>query len=212
MYTFLISQVSEFNLCVSTDGMKLLPQGVLIIWTWVWEDEQARSEGSVESPDESESVNMEDDHYNPYMHSDSESDSESPFQLPSQTHIVTFKCIGTTHDMHAQEVLSKVSKLLKDDVEVPVKLVCEPENQYDSKAIAFMCLLSEQWHRIGYVVSEALDHVHKALADKKIIFVRFSWVKYIVIWRHSGPGYYAGINIAIDGEWPRQVTRVASTR
>ncbi len=110
---------------------------------------------------------MESDYINPYIQSDFESDCESPFQLPSQTHIVTFKCIGTTHDMHAQEILSKLSKRMKDDVEVPAKLVCEPENQYDSKAIAFVCLLNEQWHRIGYVVSEALDHVHKALAEKR---------------------------------------------
>ena len=61
------------------------------------------------------------------------------------------------------------------------------------------------------MVKEAVEHVYKALEQKSIIFVKFSWAKYRVVWLHSGPGYYAGINIAINGEWPSVVTRHAST-
>ncbi len=147
------------------------------------------------------------------MMSDSESDSDSQSHVPSQTQIVTFKCIGTTHDSHAQDTLREVSKALKDDKDVPVKVVCEPDNQYDSQAIAFKCKLNEEWYGISYIVTEPLDHVHKAsLREKKIIYVKFAWVKYMVVWSRSGPGYYAGINIALEGEWPRAVTRVTSSR
>ena len=94
--------------------------------------------------------------------------------------------------------------------EVPVKIVPEPDKQYDSKAIAFQCKVDGKWQKIGYIVREALDNVHRALMQK-IISVKFAWVKYLVISMRYGPGY-AGINIAIDGEWSQEVCRCASTR
>ena len=45
-------------------------------------------------------------------------------------------------------------------------------------------------------VCDALDYVHAAISAKKIISVKFAWV-------HCGPGFFAGINIALNGEWPR---------
>ena len=211
MFFLLITciQEEEFSICVKTSGLKLVPQGVLVVWEWEWDDDSDTDHVS-----ESSCEDTGHDHQNPYIQTDTESDSEpeTPFQLPSQTHIVTFKCIGTTHDFHAQEILRKVSQLLGQGEHVPVKILPEPENQYDCKAITFMCEVDGGWHRIGYIVREALDHVHKALTQKKIIFVKFAWAKYLVIWMRSGPGYYAGINIAIDGEWPLEVCRCASTR
>ena len=59
-------------------------------------------------------------------------------------------------------------------------------------------------------LKEALEHVHKALEQKAIIFVNFSWAQYCMVWLHSGPGYYAGINIATNGEWPSVVARHAT--
>lgn len=61
------------------------------------------------------------------------------------------------------------------------------------------------------IVRECLDHVHSALAGHRIMSVHFSWVKYLVCWTRSGPGFYAGVNIAISGEWPKEVVRCAST-
>ena len=60
-----------------------------------------------------------------------------------------------------------------------------------------------KWRKIGYIVREALDNAHRAQMQKKIISVNFVWVKYLVLnyaWMRSGPEYYAGINIAMDGE------------
>ena len=37
------------------------------------------------------------------------------------------------------------------------------------------------------------------------------WIKYHVLWLRSGPGFYAGINVALNGEWPPVVMRHSST-
>jgi hypothetical protein len=102
------------------------------------------------------------------------------------------------------------SKLLKK--EVPTKLQPEPSNQYDAIAVAFMCEIDKKWQRIGYVVHECLEHVHKAFSENRIASVKLHWVKYLVCWSRSGPGYYAGINISLKGEWHRDVIRHQSTR
>ena len=81
----------------------------------------------------------------------------------------------------------------------------EPDNQYDSKAIAFMCKLDNSWERIGYVVQEALDEVHEAIRNKKILGVSFDYIKYIVHFKN--PGWYTGIKITRNGEWSQKVLR-----
>ena len=41
-------QVKDFNHCVSTTGMILPPQGILIVWEWEWmvEDDQHSTDSS----------------------------------------------------------------------------------------------------------------------------------------------------------------------
>ena len=46
-----------------------------------------------------------------------------------------------------------------------------------------------------------LDHVHAALQEKRILSVKLAWAKYMVCWSRSGPGFYAGINISLNGEY-----------
>ena len=93
---------------------------------------------------------------------------------------------------------------------VAVKLQKEPENKKDSHAVAFMCKVGTVWERIGYVVKEALDEVHKVMDDDKILCVQFDWVKYVP--HYKNPGWYAGIKITRDGEWSQTVLRSRSTR
>ena len=131
---------------------------------------------------------LRDTGFNPDIQSTDE-DSCSDHDGSYQTHVVTFKCIGT-HHCDSQEVLKTVS-MIGDQSTVPVELCLEKDNPYDSRAIAFRCYGTT----IGYVVREALDSVHAAIADKKIVYVKFAWVKYLVSWPRSGPGFYAGINI-----------------
>ena len=95
---------------------------------------------------------------------------------------------------------------------VPVNLFPEPDNNYDSRAIAFKCFIDDQWQPIGYVVKEALDDVHNALSSNEIVNIHFVRARYLVTRTRSGPGYFAGINISKRGRWSRVVCQVASTR
>ena len=61
----------------------------------------------------------------------------------------------------------------------------------------------------GKKLSECLDHVHKG---KCVLSVRIAWAKYLVCWSRSGHGFYAGVNISLNGEWHRDVVRCQSTR
>ncbi len=119
--------------------------------------------------------------------------------------------MGSNYHPESQSALSKVSELLSNGQVVPVQLSKEPDNEYDSQAIAFQCQLESHWRRIGYVVKEALPDVHDALNKKKIVSINFDWVKYLVNWSKSGPGFYAGIKILLNGKWPVQVWHCRST-
>ena len=107
----LVLQIREFSVCVKTEGLNLLHQGVMLVWEFEWtnDDETSKSEDDIASCEQ----------YNPHFHSDSDlSASEmqsiesvpppSPSTtniLPTQTHTVTFKCIGSTHSNESQNVL-----------------------------------------------------------------------------------------------------------
>ena len=66
-----------------------------------------------------------------------------------------------------------------------------------------MCLAENDWERIGYVVSEALTEVNKAIVKNKILKTHFSWIKYIVYYKQ--PGWYARISITRNGCWSKTV-------
>ena len=56
-----------------------------------------------------------------------------------------------------------------------------------------------------------LDIVQYAIKDNKIVYTKFLWVKYQVVWLRFGLGFYTGVDIALDGEWPQVVVQHAST-
>jgi hypothetical protein len=122
-------------------------------------------------------------------------------------HCVTFKCIGATKNPDQQAALKSAWELMQDEKKVPVKLDPEPNNPYDAKAIAFICFVEGRWQRIGYIVREAVDDVHRAMRDGDIMQVEFSWIKFLL---SSGIGYYAGINITKHGEWSPEVVASSS--
>lgn len=146
--------------------------------------------------DSSEASNAEDDQH----------------QHSPMNHTVTFKVIGCNKEQAYQEILRVVRDSLEQGENVPVALIPEPENPFNSNAIAFTCMVSDRWHRIGYVVNEILNEVHNALKRGHIVGVKFSWVKYISDWTRSGPGFFAGVNVTKHGCWPHSVVRAASTR
>ena len=111
-----------------------------------------------------------------------------------------------------KKLLSLVSKEMKAGKTVEVKVLPEKDNPKNARALTFCCYLNDKWLRIGYVVEETLDAVHDAWNKQKIVHVKFEWVKFIIHWSNSSPGWYAGINIAKSGEWPRCVINSASSR
>lgn len=197
---------------MKTEGLKLPRDGtgIMIVWEFEWTTDESTT---TESEDDDTHSSCE--QYNSQLHSESETSDEAELDnqplLPSQTHTVTFKYIGCTHSNEAQMTLSKVVKIMHDGGTVPVRIQPEPDNQYDSKAITFQCYVDGKWAKIGYV-KECLEQVHKGLRDKKILSVKLAWAKYLICWSYSGPGYYAGIDISISGEWDRVVIRHQSTR
>ena len=110
-----------------------------------------------------------------------------------------------------QEVLCIASRKLGKEDEVTVRIRPEPDNPVDSRAIAFECKVQDEWELIGYVVREAVESVHDALHHKVITDVKFNWIKYIIHWSRSGPGWYAGITITKQGKWPQDAVRCSST-
>ena len=205
---FCLLQVSEFNLSVKTDCFKLPQQGIYIVWEWEWIEIESQSEDDTSDLEENPQVNEE----NPYLQTDDESDDNSSNALAAQTHVVTFKCVGSNHDAARQNILSEVGQALRQGCVVTARAEPEPSNQYDSKAIAFQVHWKDNWQTIGYVVRECLDHVHHALMQKRLLSVELAWAKYLVCWSASGPGFYAGINMTIKGTWHPDVVRSQSTR
>ena len=107
-----------------------------------------------------------------YDDSDSESDG-------NQLHTITFKCIGSHKVKSYQDTLEKVAELLDTDKLVKVKLVPEPNNLYNSKAISFQCYIEGSWVIIGYIADELLNDLHDALTNNAITNVEFGSVKYV---------------------------------
>lgn len=124
---------------------------------------------------------------------------------------VRFKCMGTNKNQDHQDVLEMVNDLMMLGNEVKVDMFAEPTNPVDAKAIAFKCLLDDgQWHRFGYVVKEALDDVHSALASGQITDIRFGWVKFRFDFKRSGAGFYAAVDITRKGPWSLVVCAASS--
>ena len=136
------------------------------------------------------------------MYSSSEDEQKVP------THSIVFKCVGSIKGATTQSTPKSVSGLLKNGEVVPVKLSPEPKNSHDAHAIAFHCKLNDRWQH--YIVTECLDAIHDALSNNTIINTEFSWVRYIVHWSKSGPGWYAGIKIVKKGNWPKIVVHSSS--
>ena len=199
---------------VITDELCLPPQGVVTVWEWDWIEDSSDAAITHVSETEASITYVSETSLAATSLSDSDETncSTENLQPGRQTSTVTFKCIGTQHDKHVQGTLEVVSNHLDEGKEVPVNIYPEPTNPRDTKAVAFKCWIENDWHRIGYVVSEARDEVNDALQNGKILEVKFSWARYLLNWVQSGPGWYAGINITIAGQWSTAVHRSASSR
>ena len=167
-----------------------------VMWNWLWLDESMSDE---ESSNEEGSDSFSDDAEESEDHDeDTDAHDEDIDAIPSITHSVVFKCISTLKQHEYQETLALVKRKMREGTVVPVKLEKEPLNPVDTKAIAFVTNVNGTWERIGYVVQEILDEMHKAMDDNLILNVQFDCVKYTLYFKH--PGWYAGIKVTRNGD------------
>ena len=120
---------------------------------------------------------------------------------PIIQHTITFKCIGTTKSGEYQNILNKAKKELSLNLPVPLRLMPEPYNPMDNKAIAFECCMQGKWMRVGYVIRELTEEVYEAYKQNEIVNVEFEWIRYMLKGFASGPGFYAGIQVTRNGKW-----------
>lgn len=187
--------------------MILHRDGVFVIYDWKWTNETANEYG-ISSP----SLTSTPQSSPPLSPSLLPIASAPVSTIPTITHIVTFKCIGAVRDEKQQRALQLAFEARRKGEVVDVKIEPEPKNPYDSRAIAFLCHVEGSWHRIGYIVREVLEEVHAAINARNILWVTFAWVSYLLQWTRSGPGFYAGINIARRGDWSHTCIMSASTK
>ena len=192
-------QVEEFCKEINACHLRSVPGcGFLVIWEWTLvgqsSDECDKGDTAAFVGDGSEKDGSDDGASDVGEHSE-----------PRMQSCVDFKCIGVTQEAIYQETLEEVRDRLHSGESVPVRIMPEPENIYDSKAIAFQCFHKGTWQRIGYVVAELCDEVLSAINDGDIVSVKFAWVKFKFL--KTRPGYYASISITRSGEWSHAVHR-----
>ena len=209
LFTYLQASDLEKN-GIDITKLSIVEGKAIFIWKWQWVDNDDESE------DEPERTPITVIPETPPTVSDKESDHEDELEEEAVTevvHTVTFKCIGCTRDAKYQKVLEHIIELRTAGTNIDnidCRIMPEPDNPADAKAIAFQCRVDSQWQTIGYIVKEALDEVHQALHHQKIIDVRLKWVKFIIYWQT--PAWYAGIDITRIGEWPRLIVLAQSAK
>lgn len=178
---------------------------ILVIWNgdYCIDDDTSTKEFDEESLRQDDIDNVEDD-------SACDSD-DNTVTLPDVPHTVVFKCIGASRDSHSQLILQTARNVIASGGTVPVRMRPEPTNIFGSQAIVFECELNSKWNKIGYVVTEILDHVHAAISSSSIMAVNFRFIRYVTHWTVSGPGYYAGISVTKNGPWSGLVRHHKST-
>ena len=126
-----------------------------------------------------------------------------------ETSTVNFKCIGVTRDALYQETLKKAFLATKEG-----KSVCvtpQPDNPYDSHAVAFECQVDGSRGVFGYVIKELCDHVLDAISKGEIISVDFAWIKYKIL-KTTGAGYQGtAVRVTKKKEWAQNVHTLSDT-
>ena len=141
------------------------------------------------------------------LSTDTDIEDEAPNELELST--VAFKCVGVTRDPQNQEALRSANQLIQNGKDVPVQLLPEPTNPFDSRAISFQCHINNQRKTIGYVTKEACDSVDEALESNNVVSTKFAWVKNKTL-RTSGPGFYTAIDVTRKGTWSTIVKQSAN--
>lgn len=182
-----------------------------MVWRWNWREEFCFGD---EDESSTEITVIPETQVSECSSSDGEKDSDEDGLLDVNasmiTHTVTFKCIGCTKEQSYQETLAAIAQIQNRGEVVTCKIVPEPNNPVNAKAIAIKCKVDEIWCTVGYIVREALKEVHEALQKNEIIGVSINWVKFVIYWKK--PGWYAGVSIKRVGEWSHTVLSAQSAK
>ena len=192
MYTL---QVEEFCKCVYVRHLKSLKDGLLII-SDSSDDDRVQNDQQQSSCDDASSTE-------PDL-------SEDECVQTMETSSVNFKCIGVTRDSLYQETLKNAFSVIKKGNGACIRVIPEPDNPYDSHAVAFECLIDGLWRVFGYVIKELSDHVLDAITNGDIVCVEFAWIKYKIL-KTTGAGYYAAVRVTKKKEWPQIVHALSDT-
>ena len=184
---------------------------MVVIYDWRWDEDWDDSVSCTSDLDYSRTPSLTPSP-SPTLSNSGNASCAQVTSIPEVTHIVTFKCIGAVRNDAQQLALRETLHARKRGETIAVKIEPEPSNAWDSKAIAFKCKIGGSWQRVGYIVREALEEVHEAICNGDILWVKLAWVDFVLQWSCSGPGYYAGINIARRGDWSNVVIKCASTK
>jgi len=213
-YIIFCLQEKEFKRsCSNIDRYHFFDNKAFVLWEWDWveddevEDSISEASNVLSARSSPELISDYDAGHSPQALPDDTSEDDDA--IPAITHSVLFKCIGADKERNYQEVLCSAAQKHGKGINVPVKLQPEPNNKYDNKAIAFMCETDSGWERIGYVVREATEEVQAAIRNKKIMEVKFEWIKYKFIFK--SPAWYAAICITLNGEWSKTVMRSSAS-
>lgn len=188
----------EFSKNVDVSGLKLVDGKVFVIWKWVlWSDEDEDSVSEGELPNSRETDND---------CSEEEMQEEPETSAFDMLCSVVFKCVGTMKEEKYQHILANTALAKRNKVKVKARMLPEPNNPVDAKAIAFQILTETEnkWERVGYAL-------HREILAKNIVAVELEWIKFITHWHHSNPGWYCGIKITKKGLWDNNVMRCKST-
>ena len=115
------------NLNCPTPGL------VYVAWKWQWDDHLSSTDPICLSPAPPDCSTSE-------MESANETAVNEPEVEESKLCVVKFKCIGANKDPSAQSMLQMLAELDDELRNVDVKLVPEPNNPVDAKAISFVAV------------------------------------------------------------------------
>lgn len=131
----LIMQAKEFVAQLQLPGIQLEDDNIQIVWNCtVIGDNECDDDDAIEDKEETTS--------NSDTNSLSSNQREENIQEDSTVpHTIVFKCIGAVRDVGSQRALRTARDNIHNGWTVPVRMIPEPTNIVDSRAIVFECKL-----------------------------------------------------------------------
>lgn len=116
-------------------------------------------------------------------------------------HTLPFKVLGVQFKQRQRHLEAAFQKL-ENGEEVSVDIKREPDNDYDSNAIAVLLNYGTGWYTVGYMAKELTNDIHPLLETANIK-VAISHIRFRVTYLLTG--FYLTLNITRKGQWSPRV-------